>query len=76
VATTAAYTKSFSYTNNSTAQNAQDSARTLRVFGDEGNADVATVNNDSVGTVQGSLRKCQIVIDRVRVLKQISISKF
>ena len=70
------YTKSLAYTNNSTAQHAQGCARTLRVFRGEGNADVATVNVDSVSTVHGSLRKRQIVIDRVRVLEQNSVSKF
>ncbi len=62
---TATYTKSLAYKNSSTAQHAQGSARTLRVFGGEGNADVATVNLDSVGTDHGSLRKRQIVIHRV-----------
>ena len=65
-AATATYTTSLAYTNNSTAQHAQGCARTLRVFRGEGNADVATVNVDSVSTVNGSLRKCQIVIDRIQ----------
>jgi hypothetical protein len=59
------YTKSLACTNNYNAQHALGSARTLRFFGGEGNADVAAVNVNAVGTVHGSLRKRQFVIDRV-----------
>ncbi len=64
-AATTTYIKSLACTNNYNAQHALGSARTLRFFGGEGDADVAAVDVNAVGTVHCRLRKRQFVIDRV-----------
>ena len=52
---------SLACTNISKVQHAQSTARTLRFFGGEANADVATINGDAVGTVHGILRKRNLI---------------